>query len=209
VADHGWRFTLSDQTGIDSPRFAAVAAIIRERRSNPNADSERPIPREVVDELLALGVEGPNHYRTNPYRFVVLSGPARARIGEVAAQATARKGGDNVEALVERQRGQFLRASTVIVVAAAADEDPVKHFENRYAAVGGAYAITLGATAAGIASYWRSGLAMIDPPVSAAVKEAIGLAPTDEIVAFLNLGYPAGQPGAREYPTPTVRYLDS
>ena len=200
---------MSDQTGIDSPRFSVVAEVIRERRSNPNADPERPIPREVVDQLLALAVEGPNHYRTNPYRFVVLSGPARARIGEVAAQATAGKGGDNVEALVERQRAQFMRASAVIVVAAAADEDPVKHFENKYAAVAGGYAITLGATAAGIASYWRSGLAMIDARVSAALKEAIGLAPTDEIVGFLNLGYPTGQPGAREYPPPTVRYLDS
>jgi nitroreductase len=200
---------VSDNAGIDSPRFSAVAETIRERRSNPNVDPERPIPREVVDQLLALAVEGPNHYRTNPYRFVVLSGPARARIGEIAAQATAAKGGDNVEALVERQRGQFMRAPAVVVVAAAPDEDPVKHFENKYAAAAGAYAITLGATAAGIASYWRSGLAMIDPQVSGAVKEAIGLAPSDEIVGFLNLGYPTGQPGAREYPPPTVRYLVS
>ena len=200
---------MSDQTGIDSQRFEAVAATIRERRSNPNADPERPIPRALVDQLLALAVEGPNHYRTNPYRFVVLSGPARSRIGEVAAQATARKGGENIEPQVERQRGQFSRASTVVVVAAAADEDPVKHFENKYSAAAGAYAITLGATAAGLASYWRSGLAMIDPEVSAVVKEAIGLAPADEIVGFISLGYPTGQPGAREYPPPTVNYLDS
>src|SRR5919204_4010044 len=104
------RITLSEQAGIDSARFSAVAEVIRERRSNPNADPERPIPREVVDQLLALAVQGPNHYRTNPYRFVVLSGPARARIGEIAAQATAARGGENVEAMVERQRGQFMRA---------------------------------------------------------------------------------------------------
>jgi nitroreductase len=200
---------VSDQTGVQSPRFSTVADVIRERRSNPNADPERPIPRELVDQLLALAVEGPNHYRTNPYRFVVLSGPARTRIASIAAEATARKGGDNVAAMVERQRGQFSRAPTVVVVAAAADDDPTKHFENKYAAAAGAYAITLGATAAGLASYWRSGLAMIDPDVSAAVKEAIGLASSDEIVGFLNLGYPTGQPGAREYPPPSVRYLES
>jgi nitroreductase len=200
---------VSDQTGVQSARFSTVADVIRERRSNPNADTERPVPRELVEQLLALAVEGPNHYRTNPYRFDVLSGPARARIGGIAADATARKGGDNVDALVERQRGQFQRAPTVVVVAAAADDDPVKHFENKYAAAAGAYAITLGATAAGLASYWRSGLAMIDPEVSAVVKEAIGLAPSDEIVGFVNLGYPTGNPGAREYPAPSVKYLDS
>jgi nitroreductase len=200
---------LSTQTGVEDPRFAAVAEVIRERRSNPNIDPERQVPRELIDELLELAVQGPNHYRTNPYRFVVLTGPARARIGELAARATAARGGDNVEAIVERQRGQFMRAAAVVVVAAGADDDPVKHFENKYAAVSGGYAITLGATAAGLASYWRSGLAMIDPSVSSAVKDAIGLAPTDEIVGFLSLGYPTGQPGAREYPTPSVRYLDS
>ena len=50
---------------------------------------------------------------------------------------------------------------------------------------------------------------MIDPQVSAAVKAAVGLAPTDEIVGFLSLGYPTGQPGAREYSPPTVSYLDA
>ena len=200
---------MSDQSGIDNPRFSAVAEVIRERRSNPNVDPDRPIPRAVIDELVSLAVQGPNHYRTNPYRLVVLSGPARARIGEIAAEATRARGGDNVAAMVARQRGQVMRAGAVIVVAAAADEDAVKHVENKYSAAAGAYAITLGATAAGLASYWRSGLAMIDPRVSATVKEAIGLAPTDEIVGFLSVGYPIGQPGAREYPAPTVSHLEA
>jgi nitroreductase len=68
--------------------------------------------------------------------------------------------------------------------------------------------ILLGATAAGLASAWRSGLAMVDPTVAEPVKAALGLAPGDEIVAFVYLGHPIGPPGARDTPVAQVRRLD-
>jgi hypothetical protein len=49
---------------------------------------------------------------------------------------------------------------------------------------------------------------MTDPEVSSAVKEALGLAPTDEIISFLYLGYPTGAPGAKETPKAQIKYLD-
>src|SRR5947209_1376114 len=165
-------------------RFQAVAETIRERRSNLNVDPERPVPRELIDELLDLATWAPNHYRTNPWRFVVLTGPARARVGEIAAQAAASRP-DAKESIVERQRTQFLRAPAVIVAASAPDEDPIKHFENKHAVAAGVQNILLGAQAAGLAGAWRSGLAMTDPEVSGPVKEALGLEPGDEIVSFV------------------------
>lgn len=188
-------------------RLAAVADTIRERRSNLNVDLERPVPRGVIDELVELAVTAPNHYRTNPWRFVVLTGNARARIGDVAASAAARRP-DAKEAIVERQRTQFLRAPAVIIAASAHDEDPIKHFENKHAVAAGVQNILLGATAAGLASAWRSGPAMVDPEVSLQVKEAVGLDATDEIVSFVYLGYPSGPPGARPQAQANVHYLD-
>src|SRR5579859_4931766 len=102
-----------EQASVESERLAAVAGIIRTRRSNLNVDLERPVPRELLDELIELAVTAPNHYRTNPWRFVVLTGGARARIGEVAASAAASRP-DAKEAIIERQRTQFLRAPAVI-----------------------------------------------------------------------------------------------
>jgi nitroreductase len=188
--------------------WETVASTIRERRSNMNVDLERPVPREVVDDLLDLATWAPNHYRTNPWRFVVLTGKARERIGEIAARAAASRP-DAKESIVERQRAQFLRAPTVLVAASAPDEDPIKHFENKHAVAAGVQNILLGAQAAGLAGAWRSGLAMTDPEVSRPVKEALGLDPKDEIVSFVYLGYPIGPPGAREKPPAVVRYLDS
>jgi nitroreductase len=188
-------------------RWATVATAIRERRSNLNVDLERPVARELIDELIGLAVTAPNHYRTNPWRFVVLTGAARARVGEIAAQAVSQQP-DAKESIVERQRTQFLRAPAVIVAAAAPDDDPIKHFENKHAVAAGVQNILLGATAAGLASAWRSGLAMVDPTVAEPVKEALGLAPDDEIVAFIYLGHPIGPPGSRDTPTAQVRHLD-
>jgi nitroreductase len=197
---------IDQQTGLASQRFGEVAAIIRDRRSNLNVDTQREVPRAVVDELLGLAVTAPNHYRTHPWRFAVLTGEARRRIGQVAAKALEEKGGAN-EALLERQRTQFLRAPVVVVAASAPDPDPIKDFENKHTVAAGVQNLLLGATAMGLASAWRSGAAMVDPDVSSAVKSAVGIDDADEIVAFVYLGWPTGEPGSREVPEPDVRYL--
>jgi nitroreductase len=190
--------------------WETVVSTIRDRRSNLNVDPERPVPRELVDQLLDLATWAPNHYRTNPWRFVVLTGPARARVGEIAARALQATGQPEAkESIVERQRTQFLRAPAVIVAASAPDEDPIKHVENKHAVAAGVQNILLGAQAAGLAGAWRSGLAMTDPEVSGPVKEALGLDPGDEIVSFVYLGYPIAPPGAREKPPAVVKHLDS
>ena len=188
--------------------WETVAATIRERRSNLNVDGERPVPAEVVDELLELASWAPNHYRTNPFRFVVLTGAARGRIGEIAAGQVAKKP-DAKEPIVERQRVQFMRAPTVIVAASAPDEDPIKHFENKYTVSAGVQNILLGAQAAGLAAAWRSGPAMVDPEVSGPVKEALGLDASDEIIAFVYRGYAVGPAGVRERPAVQVKRLEA
>lgn len=200
---------MSDTT-VEAPRdrWLTVTTAIRERRSNANLDLDRPVPREVVDELIELATAAPNHYRTNPWRFVVMTGPALGRIRQLAADAYARKPDAN-PATAERLRTNFLRAPTAIAAAAAADPDPIKHFENKHTVAAGVQNILVAATAAGLASAWRSGPAMVDPAVSGPVKEALGLDASDEIVAFVYLGYPIGEPGVKPKPQASVTYLDA
>jgi len=197
---------IESKSAIDGTTWTVVADTIRTRRSNLNVDLERPVPREVIDELLDLAVVAPNHYRTNPWRFFVLTGHARTRLGNLVADALAGQP-DAKEAVVERQRAQFMRSPTVLVVGSAGDDDPIKHFENKHAVAAGVQNILVGATAAGLASAWKSGPGMVDPAVAAVVKEELGLEPKDEIVGFVYLGYPIGPPGTRQVPRPLVRYI--
>lgn len=198
---------MTDATDEQHARWTAVTTTIRERRSNLHVDPERPVARAVIDEVIALAITAPNHYRTHPWRFVVLTGAARARIGAVAAAAIS-QAADATESIIERQRGQFLRAPAVIVAAAAPNDDPIKHFENKHTVAAGVQNMLLAATAAGLASAWRSGPAMVEPTVAGPVKAALGLDPGDEIVAFVYLGHPIGPPGARETPTLHIRHLE-
>ena len=198
---------VAQATHAKGVRWQMVADTITNRRSNMNVDLERPVPTELIDDLIKLAVAAPNHYRTFPWRFVVLTGAARARLGELAAQAVARRENVNPN-FVERQRVQFWRTPAVVVVASARDTDPVRDFENKHAVSAGVQNILLGASAAGLASAWRSGPPMVDADVSGPFKEAIGLEPDVEIVAVIYLGFPIGPPGSREGPEPNVRYLD-
>jgi nitroreductase len=198
---------IETQNGVDSARWTTVSETIRSRRSNLNVDLQRPVPREVIEELVNLAVTAPNHYRTNPWRFIVMTGDARVRVGNIVAQVAGSQP-DAKEAAVERQRVQFLRAPAVIAVAAAADPDPIKAHENKHAVAAGVQNILLGATAMGLASAWRSGPAMTDPTTTSQVKEALGLAPTDEIVSFIYLGYPIGAPGSKETPKATLSFVE-
>ena len=50
-----------------------------------------PIPLELIEKLLSAAVQAPNHYKVRPWRFVVLTGSGRERLGEVIAQSFAEK----------------------------------------------------------------------------------------------------------------------
>lgn len=191
---------------LNEASWAVVAETIRHRRSNLNVDLERPVPREVIEELADLAVSAPNHYRTNPWRFIVLSGKVRERLGELIAGELAKRP-DAKDSYVERNRVQFLRTPTVLIVASAGDADPIKHFENKYAVAAGIENILISATAAGLASAWKSGPAMTDPEISALVKDELGLDPIDEIVGVVYLGYPIAPPGSRAKAQAQVRFL--
>lgn len=184
-----------------------VSRVIRERRSNLNVDKERVIADSIVDDLIDLAIWAPNHYRTNPFRVVVITGAARERVGHVAANAVAAQGAN--EAGVERQRSQFLRAPVVLAVASAHNEDPVKEIENRYAVSAGIENLLIGAAARGLAGAWRSGAAMIDPNVAGPVKDALGLAASDTIIGYVYLGYPIDAAGVRPAPTAQVTRLNA
>ena len=197
---------LDQAAKLQGTSWDVVAETIRSRRSNLNVDLERQVPRDVVESLIDLAITAPNHYRTNPWRFVVLSGKARERLGELVAGEVSKQP-DVKDSLVERNRVQFLRAPTVLVIASAGDSDPIKHFENKHAVAAGLQNILIGATAAGLASAWKSGAAMVDPSVSAAAKAELGLDATDDIVGFVYLGYPIAPPGAKPKVEAQVRFL--
>ena len=117
-------------------------------------DPSRPVPHDLVTRLCELATWAPNHKRTWPWRFALLEGDARGRLGNVIADAMDAQG-DPPEK-VQKARGKYLRTPATLVVGTAAGDSPLRTAENRDAVAAGIQNLLLAATAAGLATYWGS-----------------------------------------------------
>jgi nitroreductase len=149
-----------------------------------------PLPRELIEELLAAAVLAPNHHRNRPWRFVVLSGAARERLGEVMAQALLGRAPDSTEAALEAERKRPLRAPVLIAVGIdQPEEERISEIENICAGAAAVENLLLTAHDRGLGAMWRTGPAATE----GTVKEFLGFAPGQHLIAFVYLGYPEGE----------------
>jgi nitroreductase len=149
-----------------------------------------PVPRETIQKLLDAGNQAPNHHRVRPWRFFVLTGEARSRLGDVmAASQHDREPAATSEAL-DKTRALPLRAPLVIAVGVDAPrEERVIEIENICAVAAACQNILLAAHDLGLGANWRTGVWARDPKV----KEFFGLAPEQHLVAFIYVGIPEGE----------------
>jgi len=150
-----------------------------------------PIPPELIEKILAAGAQAPNHHKVRPWRFVVLTGSARERLGEVMASSLRKHTPEaTAEMLAAAARAKPLRAPVIIAIGVDKPNQPkVVEIENICAAATAAQNILLAAHALGLAAKWRTGAAAADP----AVKSFLGLDPDQHLIAFLYLGYPLAE----------------
>jgi len=156
-----------------------------------------PLPRETIEKLLSAAVQAPNHYKVRPWRFVVLTGEGRKKLGDAMAASQADRKPDLPQEAFDKTQSLPLRAPVVIAVAAdKPTEDKIIEVENISAASAACMNILLAATALELGAIWRTGEWARD----AKVKEFLGFAPDQHIVGFVYVGYPEfkGEPYARQ-----------
>jgi nitroreductase len=169
---------------------ASVLEAIRTRRSIGKVQAERP-PRELVERILEAATYAPNHHLTEPWRFVVIAGDARAQLGEAMAR-TKSVGLDlndpTVAADFEKTKQRAFRSPVVIAVVAHIAEHMKGGEVEEISAVSAAVQnLLLAAHALGLGAMWRTG----DFAFETSVKEFLGFTGDDHIVGFVYLGYPA------------------
>jgi nitroreductase len=190
-------------TPDSSGDYAAVARVVRARRTNLHVDRERPVGADVVDELCELATWAPNHKRTWPWHFAHLTGDARARLGAVCADVMAARGEE--EARVAKTRGKFLRAPSVLVVGSAPGDSPLRTLENRDTVSAAVQNVLLGSTARGLASYWSS----CPKGAESVVADLCGFPADTAVVAIVYLGHPAAAANDVPRPAAGVRHIDN
>jgi nitroreductase len=152
-----------------------------------------PGPDErMLAEILAAGASAPDHGRLRPWRFIVIRGAARARLGEVFAEALRKRQPDASAEALEQERSRPLRAPVVIaVVVKLAPEHPkIPEIEQILSTGAAVENILIAAHAQGFGAKWLTGANAYDSHVMA----ALGLTGNDRLAGFVHLGTVEGKP---------------
>jgi len=171
------------------------------RHSVAPAFLAEPAPEgEQLERILAAGASAPDHGRLRPWRFIVIRGEARHRLGNTFADALLKRQPDAPQAALEQERTRPLRAPLLIAVAARLDPEHPKIPEIEQILSTGAAVqnILLAAHAQGFGAKWLTGPNAYDEHVRA----ALGLAASDRLVGFVHLGTVEGAPPAVPHADP-------
>src|SRR5260370_34642593 len=112
----------------------SVFDLIKRRRSIGKMTGERPT-REQIEHMLEAATHAPNHYKVQPWKFIVLADRAREELGGVMAKSLAGRlaetTSDKAQALLDKERKKLLRSPVIIVVVAGPPRLPkVLEIEN-------------------------------------------------------------------------------
>lgn len=156
------------------------------------------VPRELIEKILSAAAQAPNHHQVRPWRFVVMTGDGRKKLGDVMAASFLERNPATPPEGLDKTRALPLRAPVVIAVGAdQPSEARIIEAENISAASAAAYIMALSAQAFGLGAIIRTG----DWARDAKVKEFLGFAPDQHIVGFLYLGYPEALPAPYTRPS--------
>lgn len=167
----------------------AIAALTRRVSGNVLID---PGPDDLaLHTILSAATRAPDHGKLRPWRFTVIRGAGRGRLGALMAKALTRRHPDAKPAQIDKERNKPLRAPMILVVAAKVDQHArIPAIEQILSAGAAAENVMVAAFALGFGCAWRTGEAAYDPDI----KAAFDLAPSDAIVGFLYLGTNANPP---------------
>jgi len=163
---------------------------IHGRRTNGKVKPDA-LPREMIEKLLSAAVQAPNHYKVRPWRFVVLTGNGRNKLGEVMAASFFDRNPATPPEGLDKTRALPLRAPVVIAVGVDKPTDSKTiEIENISAVSAACMNILLAAHALGLGAKWSTGEWARD----ARVKVFLGFVAEQYILGFIYIGYPDIQP---------------
>ena len=180
---------------MENPIIAFLAA----RRSvKPDRLVEPgPSPAEL-DTILTIASRVPDHKKLAPWRFIVLEGEARARLGEVVAEACiAAEKEPPSHVRLETERTRLMRAPLVIaVVSRVTAHRSAPEWEQVLSAGAACFNLCLAANALGYGTSWITEWIAYN----AAVGAALHLADNERIAGFIYVGTPTERSDERERP---------
>jgi nitroreductase len=159
---------------------------LQQRRSVPARWLGEPGPSEQdIETLLTVAARVPDHGKLVPWRFILIQGEPRHRLGEILAAAFQADNPDASAEQVAAERERFAQAPLVVaVVSRVVPHVKIPDWEQILSA--GAVCMNLlnAATALGFGAVWLTGWAAFDRRV----LDALGLSPNERIAGFIHIG---------------------
>ncbi|WP_457103899.1 nitroreductase family protein [Methylobacterium sp. P5_C11] len=178
--------------------MTATLDLLKTRRSVPPVLLDEPGPdRAQLETLLTVASRVPDHGKLAPWRFIVIAGEARVRVGALIAAAFA---ADNPDASPERlaqEQARLTHAPVVIaVVSRAGPHVKIPEWEQVLSAGAAAMNLVVAANAAGFATSWLTEWFAYDRRI----LDALGLAPAEKLAGFVHIGRAREVPSDRPRP---------
>ena len=162
-----------------------ISDLIRNRRAVfPVQYNDKPISRETLEQVLQAANWAPTHRRTEPWRFKVLSGEHKARLGDFLAEKYSETESNPKNIKVKKFRENPRRSAAVILICMQRDpNESVPEWEEIAATAMAVQNMWLMCTDLGIGSYWSS------PGLIKYMSEFIQLAEGEKCLGIFYMGY--------------------
>jgi nitroreductase len=171
-----------------------LSNIIKERRSIGQF-ADRPVSRELIAELLDTAIWVPNHYVTEPWRFIFVEGEGKRRIAE-AQKTLAQKWISEPQKKEEQGKKAYenmmnIPAFLIVVMKEAAN--PMTREEDFASTCCVIQNFSLLAWEKGIGCIWKTYGLMYQRDF----RELLGIEPGEKVVGVVHIGYPSNIPTAK------------
>lgn len=173
--------------------------LLMHRRSVKTRDMQDPGPdREALEKILAAGMRVPDHGKLAPWRFIVLTGPERAKLGKAIQDGMIAEF-ESSPKVAEKMSGYAMQAPTLIIAVYSPNQSrPIPEWEQQLSTGAACQNIVIAATALGYAAQWLTGWGSYSKYVSRTLK----LTAQEKIAGFMFLGSHSRQPTERPRPNP-------
>ena len=171
----------------------AVIDAIKARRNVRGFRLDKPVSKDLVREVLDSAIWAPNHHLTEPWRFLVIAGDERKKLGEVMAEAREANSADAPEPQerLDRERAKPLTAPVIIALVSCPKQVKQIVPQEEIVAAGAALQnMLLAAHSLGLGTKLVTGL----HAYSGRVRQFLEMKDSESLVCLVYLGYPDGEP---------------
>ena len=165
---------------------SSILNFLKSRKSASAKAMGGPGPTESqIAEIIDIAMRVPDHGKLSPWRFVLIEGEGRLRVGEGFAEIWAKNNPSHSAESLNFQRCLFIRAPVVlVVVSTAAVHSKIPVWEQQMSAAAVCYNAVLAATALGFDAQWQSDWVAYD----AGAKTVMGVQLNEQVAGIIYIG---------------------